>query len=133
MCQKQKIFSPLNLGKKAFNRSPLSFTIKLVGSVDHYKYLGIVMDFKLKFSKNCDIIFKKGQQRLHFLRKLRSFNVDKTTLTLFCRCFVESVFTFSISCWWAILRLSDKSKLQLINICKQNHRPAATFFFIKHL
>ena len=34
-------------------------------------------------------IFKKGQQRLHFLWKLRSFNVVKATLTLFYNCFVQ--------------------------------------------
>ena len=58
-------------------------------SVNHFKYLGMVMDFTLKFSKKCGILFKKGQQQLHFLRKLISFNVDYTTLTLSYRCFVQ--------------------------------------------
>ena len=32
-----------------------------VKSVDHFKYLEALINSKLKFSKNCDIIFKKGQ------------------------------------------------------------------------
>ena len=54
-----------------------------VESVDHYKYLGTTIDSKLNFNTNCDMIFRKGQERLHFLRKLSSFNVDQTILTLF--------------------------------------------------
>ena len=77
------------------------------------------MDPELNFSKNfeCDIIFKKGQQQLHFLKKLRSFNVDKnysgTLVQMFC-----SVFSLSQSRLVGNLSMSDKSKLQqLANIC----------------
>ena len=74
--------------KESVQPQPTVIHNETVESADHFKYLGMVMDSKLKFSRNRDIIFKKGQQRLHFLRKLRSYNVDKTTLTLSYRCFV---------------------------------------------
>lgn len=44
-----------------------------VTSVQHYKYLGTVLDDKLKFDANSDGLYKKVNQRL-----LQSFNV------LFC-------------------------------------------------
>ena len=66
------------------------------------------------------IIFRKGQQRLHFLRELRSCNVDKTIMTLFYRSVIQSVLTFSIICWCGNRSVSDKNKLQnLVNICSR--------------
>ena len=91
-----------------------------VKSVDHYNYLETTIDSNLKFSKNCDIIFRKGQQCLHFLRKLRSFNGDQIILTLFYRSFIQIVLTFSIICWCGNLSVSDKKNLQkLVNICSR--------------
>ena len=55
-----------------------------------------------------------------FNGKLRSFNVDKTILTLFYICSVQSVLTISVVRWWGNLIISDKSKLQkLVNICSK--------------
>lgn len=42
--------------------------------VQSYKYLGTVFDSKLKFS---DSIVKRANQRIHLLRKLNSFGVNK--------------------------------------------------------
>lgn len=50
--------------------------------VTEYKYLGLIIDHKLSWDQCADAVFKKGQQRLYFLRKLNYFNVDKTILTL---------------------------------------------------
>ena len=60
-------------------------------------------------------------QPLHFLSKLRSFNVDQTTLTLFDRSFLFRVYlTFSIIYWCGNLSVSGKKKLQkLVNICSR--------------
>ena len=82
-------------------------------------HLGTTTDYNLKFSKNC-AIFRKGQQRLHCLRKLRSFKVDQTILTLFYGSFIQSVLTFSMICWCSNVSVSDKNKLQkLVNICSK--------------
>ncbi|KAG5265425.1 hypothetical protein AALO_G00242350 [Alosa alosa] len=42
--------------------------------VSTYKYLGLHLDNKLDWSANTDALYKKGQSRLYFLRRLRSFN-----------------------------------------------------------
>ena len=71
-------------------------------------------------AKKFTLFSKRGQQPLHFLRKLVSSNVDQTILTLFYRCFVRNVPTFSLICWWDNLSLSDKSKLEkLVKICSK--------------
>ena len=61
---------------------------------------------------HADITYKKSHQRLHFLRKLRNFNVDKTLLTLFYQSFIQSVITFSIVCWYGNLNKNDTARLQ---------------------
>ena len=43
--------------------------------VHSYKYLGTIFEDTLKWDLNTEAITKKGHQRLHRLRKLRSFNV----------------------------------------------------------
>ena len=46
--------------------------------VTKYTYLGTVFDNKVRYDDNTEVIVKKCQQRLYFLRKLNSFSVDKT-------------------------------------------------------
>ena len=81
------VSKPKNLSISFRKESVLSETVE---SVDHLAYLEMVTDSKLKFSKNCDIIFKKGQQQPYFLRKLRSFNVNKNHLDTFLQMFFSA-------------------------------------------
>ena len=54
-----------------------------VDIVKSYKYLGTIIDDKLKFDLNTDMLYKKGQQRLYCLRKLAKFSIDKTLMKRF--------------------------------------------------
>ena len=63
--------------------------------VHNYTYLGSIFDHKLTWDANTEAILKKGKQRLYFLRKLESFSVNETILSLFYKSFIESVITFS--------------------------------------
>ena len=58
----------------------------------------LVFEDTLKRDLNTEAITKKGHQRLHLLRKLRSFNVDPTVFKLFYNSFIESVLAFSFIC-----------------------------------
>ena len=51
--------------------------------VKQYKYLGTIIDDKLQFEENTDIIRGKALQRMHFLRKLRLFNMDVSFMKMF--------------------------------------------------
>ena len=92
--------------------SPVCINGDSVEIVNDYKYLGTIFDSKLNWNANTDAVYKKCQQRLHFLRKLRSFNVNERVLSLFYHCFVESVLTFSFQCWYGSLSLVNKSRLE---------------------
>ena len=61
-----------------------------------------------------DQIVKKAQQRLYFLRRLKSFGVNKTILKKFYRAVVESVLTFSITVWYSGTTQKDRAKLNRI-------------------
>ena len=62
--------------------------------VDEYKYLGTIIDNRLRWDRHCSATYKMCQQRLYCLRKLRSFNIDNTNLSMFYKSFIQSVLTF---------------------------------------
>ena len=71
-----------------FRKSSPSPTLTVIkGSnielVDRYKYLGTAIDSKLGFELHVDAVCNVVQQRLFFLRKINSFNVCATMMTLF--------------------------------------------------
>ena len=91
-----------------------------VETVDEYKYLGTIIDSKLSFESNTDAACKKAQQRLFFLRKMKSFSVCRTLMTLFYQCFIESVLTFCIVVWYSGLPMTNKRKLtKLVNVASK--------------
>ena len=74
-------------------RAPLPVSIEGVNVevVSTYKYLGVHLDNKLDWSANTDAVYKKGQSRLYFLRRLWSFNVCSKLLGMFYQSVVASV------------------------------------------
>lgn len=70
---------------RRFSPNPWMTTIKGldIEIVDTHKYLGVVIDNKLTFQSNSLAVGKKVQQRLFFLRKLKSFSVCSSMMTLF--------------------------------------------------
>ncbi len=100
----EKSFLQMNISKTKnmlidFRKLPQAqevTTIKgqTVECVQTYKYLGMIIDSKLTFEANCEAVYKKGNQRLFCLRKLSSFHIDRTLLTLFYLAFIESVSFF---------------------------------------
>ena len=88
--------------------------------VQTYTYLGTVFDDKLTWDKNTDVITKKGQQRMHLLRKLRSFSVNDNILSTFYRSFIESVLCFSFICYFFNLNVKNKNSLnRIVNVCSK--------------
>lgn len=82
--------------------------------VTHYKYLGIVLDHKLKWDVWTDFLSKKIQQRLYFFKKLMSFNVHSGLLLMFYGAFIESIMTFCVSCLYG--NASEAQKKSLRNV-----------------
>ncbi len=92
--------------------------------VGEYKHLGTIIDNRLKFDQNTDVIIKKSNQRLYVLRKLNSFNIQGVILSTFYNLIVESVLSFSFICWFSLLSKKKKeNSLQgIINMCSKSCR-----------
>ncbi len=93
---------------------PLMIRCQEVEQVEAFRYLSIEVDRTLSFSVHAEQAYKKAQQRLFLLRKLRSFNVSKDILTVVYRSLIESVLTYNISSWYTFLSAKDKTKLSRI-------------------
>src|SRR4029434_2011908 len=70
---------------------PINIRGKDITVVQTYKFLGVHLDDKLNWSANAGALYKKGQSRLFFLRKLRSFDVCKEMLLMFHQSVMASV------------------------------------------
>lgn len=68
--------------------------------VTNYKYLGVMLDSKLKWDAWSDCVSKKLQQRMYFLKKLLIFNVNNRILLMFYEAFIESIVSFCVICWY---------------------------------
>ena len=93
---------------------PLVINGEEVEIVGEYKYLGSVIDCKLDWSPNALALLKKGNQRLYFMKKLKSFSVSPKLLELFYKSTVESVVTFNSLCHFGGLKEQDKARLSKI-------------------
>ncbi|KAI4880740.1 hypothetical protein NFI96_009419 [Prochilodus magdalenae] len=91
--------------------TPISIKGVSVDTVEDYKYLGVHIDNKLDWAKNTDALYRKGQSRLYFLRRLRSFNICKTMLRIFYESVVASAILYAVACWGSRLRVADANRL----------------------
>lgn len=64
-----------------------------------FKYLGVYLNKKLNWSYNTDALYKKGESRLHLLRRLRSFGVSSAFLRTFYDTVVVSAVFYALMCW----------------------------------
>ena len=97
-------------------KSPLSPLIdgKTVEIVQHVKFLGSMISSDLKWELNVDTIVKKAQQRLYFLRRLRSFVLTTQIMLNFYKAVIESVLTFSITVWFGFITVKEKLRLNRV-------------------
>ncbi len=99
---------------------PLVTEDQAVELVHNYKYLGTNIDDKLSFEFHVDAVCKKAHQCMYFHRKLQGFNVASTFMKMFYSCFIESVLTFSFICWYGLLSLKNKNRLQgIVRVCSK--------------
>ena len=102
-----------------FRRKPTEMAPMLIhGSeveiVESFKFLGTTISNDLKWSINVDIIVKKAQQRLFFLRLLRRFRVSQELLVEFYRAVVECVLTLFITAWYGNTTAVDRRRLNRV-------------------
>ena len=70
---------------------PIHIDRTAVEKVESFKFLGVDVTDKLKWSTHTDSVVKKMQQRLFNLRRLKKFGLSPKKLTNFYRCTLESI------------------------------------------
>ena len=66
--------------------------------VKEYRYLGVHLDSRLDWKCNTEAVYKKGHNRLYFLRNLSSFIVSTKMLNIFYKSVVKSSICFAAIC-----------------------------------
>ncbi len=105
-----------------------------ITQVSTYKYLGVMIDQNLTWTDHIDFTCKKIQQRIYFLRRLRSFGASAQIIFLFFTSVIQSVMLYCSTAWYNSLSVKDKAKLQhQIKICsKIIGRPISHLFQEAH-
>ncbi|KAL7834608.1 hypothetical protein SRHO_G00288550, partial [Serrasalmus rhombeus] len=86
---------------------PISIEGVEVERVMTYRYLRLQLDDRLEWSANTDILYRKGQSRLYFLRRLRSFNICRKI-----RPWLSAVFFFNtVVCWRGSIKRREEIRL----------------------
>jgi len=91
--------------------TPITIRGEDVEVVNSYKFLGVHLNNKLDWSDNTDALFRKGQSKLFFLRRLRSFNVCTKLLQMFHQSVVASVLFFAVVCWGGNTNTRDTGRM----------------------
>ena len=100
--------------------SPLLIDGKTIEIVQHVKFLGSTISSDLKWELNVDAIVKKAQQRLYFLRRLRSFGLTTQITLNFYKAVIENVLTFSLTVWFGSITVKEKLRLnRVVNIASK--------------
>ena len=101
----------VDLRRAKSSGTPVSIQGVPVDTVEEYKYLGVYLNNKLDWTRHAEAVYKKGQSRLFFLRRLRSFGVSRTLLKTFYDSVVVSAIFYAVACWGAGSTERDRKRL----------------------
>ena len=101
--------------KSSLRHVPLFINGSEVTIVNHFKYLGVVIDNNLTWSFHVNHIVSKCKQRLYFLRLLKSFNVSANVMVKFYSSLIESIICYNISVWGNSLNSCVQKKIERIS------------------
>lgn len=96
------------------SHTPLCINNSAVEQVKSIKFLGVHITDTLNWSTNITSLAKRAQQRLYFLRRLRSLHLHPPILATFYRSTIESVLTSCISTWCGSCTAADWKCLQRV-------------------
>jgi hypothetical protein len=93
----------IDFGTKEYIHEPTVINNTNVELVKSYKYLGVIIDDKLKWNENIELICSKVRKQMYFLRKLKEFDVCSSVLRLFFDSVIFSVLCYGLVCWFGNL------------------------------
>ncbi|KAI4890274.1 hypothetical protein NFI96_014045, partial [Prochilodus magdalenae] len=80
----------------------------------HWSYLGVHLNNKLDWTDNTAALYRKGQSRLHLLRRLRCFGVQGALLRTFFDAVVASAIFYGVVCWGSSISTADRKRLNRV-------------------
>ena len=80
--------------------------------MESFKFLGVHITYKLKWSTHTDNVVKAAQQRLFNLRRLKKFGLSPKTLTNFYRCTIKGILSGCITAWYRNCTALNRKALQ---------------------
>lgn len=86
----------VDFGKNRSKPVPVSIRGTEVQLVSSLRYLKVQLYNKMDWKPHMDMLHKKGQSHLFFLRRLRSFNICKPLLCTIYQSVVASALLFSV-------------------------------------
>ena len=98
-------------GRRRTQPTPISIGGTMVEMVANHRYLGVQLDSELDWKSHMEAVYKKGQSRLFFLRRLRSFNICQPLLCTVYHTVVASALFFAVACWGEGACTADKKRL----------------------
>ena len=90
--------------------NPLVLKGRKVEVVHLYIHMGTILDDRQDHTANTRSLLEKGNQRIHFAKKLKSFSVCSKLLELLYRATVESTVTFSSPCFFGSTKEYDLAR-----------------------
>ena len=81
----------MDFRKQQREHSPIHIDGTAVEKVESFKFLGVHITDKLKWSTHTDSVVKKAQQCLFNFRRLKKLGLSLKSLTNFYRCTIESI------------------------------------------
>ena len=85
-----------------------------VEKVESFKFLGVHITDKLKWTTNTDSVMKKVQKSFFNLRRIKTFVLSPKTLTNFYRCTIESILSSCIIAWYGNCTARNRKALQRV-------------------
>ena len=86
----------------------------LLDTITHTKLLGTIVQSDLKWSKNTDMIVKKGYQRMLILHKLYAFNIPDEDLVNIFVLYIRSILEQNCQVWHFAISQEEKSDLERV-------------------
>ncbi len=102
----------MDFRRNSVDQPPLTIDSSTVERVGSTKFLGVHITENLTWTTNVTSLKKKGQHRLHFLRRLKRASLPPPILTTFYRGTIESVLTTCITVWYGNCSAADRKTLQ---------------------
>ena len=100
--------------KQPEHHIPLTISSEVVERVSTFKFLGVTLAEDLSWGTHIASAVGKAQQRLFFLRKLRSYHIPRPLLVNFYNCAISSVLTYGFLVWYSSSSKADQQALQRV-------------------